>query len=185
MTTKADARVTNLGQGITQAAGAIVTADGTKYGHVTTTKTNTFSIVANNVTNGDGWFDITDMAVTITPDNATQKVEVEVNLNVLSAIMSDVRLVRGSTPIYIGDAAGTRNRVSDSSMYITSDGNHSQRRHLQFTDSPASAAAVTYKLQGRVAESSTYIFVVNRNTNDTDNQYGARAASSISACKIK
>lgn len=185
MTTKADARVANLGQGITQAAGAIITADGTKYGHVTTTKTNTFSITANTTTNGDGWFDITDMAVTITPDTATQKVDVEVNLGVLAAGMSDLRVVRGTTPIYIGDAEGVRNRVSDSSMYVTSDGNHSQRRHLQFTDSPNSAAAVTYKLQGRVAEATSYLFVVNRNTNDTNNQYGARTASSISACKIK
>jgi hypothetical protein len=187
-----DVEEVSVGTGLTLSAGilsrtALSSQDlpsGVKYGHQTATKTDTWSFTGRY---SNGWQDITDMSVSITPANTSDKVELNVSLNISASGTGAIRIMRGATPIYIGDASSSRLQVSDASIFRTPDGNHNLRRSMTFTDSPATTSSVTYKVQAIISEpSADYTVYVNRNINDPDNTtYGHRAASSISASCIK
>ena len=91
-----------------------------------------------------------------------------------------LQLVRDSTAISIGDAAGSRSRVSAGNggdqSYDTSS--------LTITnlDSPSTTSAVTYKIQMRSQTSGTAKF--NSRGDDTDNSAQARTSASITLMEI-
>ncbi len=146
-----------------------------------TTKTDTWSASTPN------WVDITGMSVSITPSSTSNKILVLVNLSFMTTggAAHGYRIVRNSTAISIGDAAGSRPRFSGS----VQDGNvntsfilSSATTHL---DSPSSTSSVTYKLQafGTYAGSAMY---VNTSSADRDNtEYDGRTTSSITVMEIK
>ena len=109
---------------------------------VQTAKTDTDS------TTSTSFVDMAGMTVTITPSVATSKVLVFVDLNVNSGdlYMINMRLLRDSTAIFVGDQAGSNrarstfvHRIKDSQSYLNFAG--------QFLDSPATTSATTYKMQ--------------------------------------
>jgi hypothetical protein len=150
---------------------------------VSTTKTDSFSTSATSMT------DVTGLSVSITPTTSTSKILVLLTLNLAGAngnAGASYQLVRGSTAIAIGDAAGSRPQASGSIAYIA-DANSSTALSGSFLDSPATTSATTYKIQvvpgGAPSAGNAY---VNRTQNDTNgtNFYNARTASTITVMEI-
>ena len=54
----------------------------------------------------------------------------------------------------------------------------------QFLDSPNTTSATTYKLQGTAGSSYNATYYVNRSDSDTDADYAARVASSITVMEV-
>jgi hypothetical protein len=141
---------------------------------VSTTKSDTFTSTATTYT------DITGLSVTITPTSATSKILVLFNLSGGATEIANARLVRGSTPIAIGDAAGSRNRsAGDFAIFATPI--VETLVSGSFLDSPATTSATTYKMQAQITSATFYI---NRSEGDTDNYYRARTASTITVMEI-
>ena len=144
---------------------------------VSTAKTDTFTSTSTT------FIDITGLSVTITPQSATNKVLVFAQVTGSEDVGTGpgyIQLVRGSTAIDIGDAAGTRVRASAalSTPYATEPGIFG----LVFLDSPATTSATTYKIQGRQATAGT--FFINRSDTDSDSVLFMRGASTITVMEI-
>jgi hypothetical protein len=149
-----------------------------KVGQVLSTAlTTTFTTTSTSFT------DITGLSVTITPTAATSKILVLVQLSASQDVgvnQAAARLVRGSTAIDIGDAAGSRTQAlnqvrgqaTDTPIMIPA----------IFLDSPATTSATTYKMQGIVYTSGT--FYVNRSSADTNSPEVPRTASTITVMEI-
>jgi hypothetical protein len=142
-----------------------------------TTKTDTFTTTSST------YVDITGLSVSITPKSTSSKILVQYKVMASNATTSEggyIKLVRDSTDIYVGDAAGSRIRVSSqfwiSNTYIAEDVSGT---HL---DSPASTSSITYKIQTRLASAGTV--TINRPGNDADASYTARGTSSITVMEI-
>ena len=154
------------------AAGAVVQV-------VSTTKTDTFTTSANEMT------DVTGLSVSITPSSASNKILVLLSLTIAgqdTVSGAGYQLVRNSTAICIGDAAGSRLRLSGGIAYIGGENNYTTISG-SFLDSPATTSATTYKVQ--VGKSlSVYI---NRTQGNVDGSeiYRARTASTITVMEIK
>jgi hypothetical protein len=143
---------------------------------VSTTKTDTFS------TSSTSFVDVTGLSVTITPSSATSKILVVASI--LSARDTNnnaaFKLLRGSTDIAIGDAAGSRRRVSaysgmgDTYMILSST--------ITFLDSPSTTSSTTYKIQQTcLSAGNAYI---NRASLDSDATDFGRGASTITVMEI-
>lgn len=112
-------------------------------------------------TTSTSFVDITGMSVTITPTSNTSKILVLVNIATESNSSNSnlYNLVRNGTAIAqpaTGASAATMNNYVTSYAYSTS---------INYLDSPASAVAVTYKLQGRVDGGTLYF---NRHSGSAD-----------------
>lgn len=141
---------------------------------VSTTKTDTFSHATNAFT------DITGMSVSITPFFSTSRILVQVTMSASSSAstVGSVKLVRGSTDIFIGDAAGSRTRAT-AQIYEQYGSGFS----FTFLDSPATTSSTTYKIQARANDNASAFFV-NRSSVDTDSAVWVRTASSITVMEI-
>ena len=145
---------------------------------VSTNKTDTFSSSSTTLT------DITGLSASITPSSASNKILVIVSLNIGgddSGLRLMTKLLRSSTGIFIGDTAGSRERVSWQGTALSLTHTHSVN-HIHL-DSPATTSSTTYKMQGRV-ETGGYNFYINRSANDTDGTSFGRGASSITLIEI-
>jgi hypothetical protein len=143
---------------------------------VSATKTDTFTTTSTT------FGDVTGLSASITPSSATSKILVLASLasamNVNTAL--HVRLMRDSTAISIGDAAGSRARVSTFG-YTGANGELSQS--INFLDSPASSSSLTYKIQALSTVSGQAIYV-NRTTLDNDSAGFGRTASTITLMEV-
>jgi hypothetical protein len=145
---------------------------------VSTAKTDTFTTTSTSFT------DVTGLSVTITPSSATSKIFVLVMLTGqgLSGTASlQGRLMRDSTAIAIGDAAGSRARVSVGNSDAGSSSNIASP--IMFLDSPATTASTTYKIQVLCNQTPNTVFV-NRSSNDTDSVQFGRGISTITVMEI-
>ena len=144
---------------------------------IQTVKTDTFT----SGTTG-AFTDITGMSATITPTSATNRILVFASATCsgpASVSGSLIRLLRGSTAIDVGDAAGSRSQATTNAY--NSDSGQSECISINFLDSPATTSATTYKLQFRI-ESGTFYF--NRTDNDSNNGGLGRFASTITLMEI-
>ena len=141
---------------------------------VQTVKTDVFTTTSQSFT------DITGLSGTITPSSSSNKIQILYTLSVSGNGYPMFKLLRGSTDIFVGDAASNRVRClfggyvgggQMSSMTIPVSGN--------FLDSPSTTSATTYKIQTGVIHTTGYTIVVNRSMSDTDFNYNPRTASSI------
>ena len=140
---------------------------------VTTNKSDTYSQTATSFT------DITGFSVSITPSSATSKILVLINANVgMGDSVVTLRLLRDSTVIFAGDAAGTR----PVGFYGTGEnlGANIFNSGGILLDSPATTSATTYKVQMKVNANTGYL---NRNNFDTDGLM-PRVTSSITVMEI-
>ena len=150
---------------------------------VSTTKTDTSSFTSNGT---DTFVDLSGMSVSITPTAASSKILIQFDVSVAVGTGTvHVRLVRGSTPIAVGDSASNRlqstvARRSQSSVYAL----ESTPMSMSFLDSPNTTSATTYKLQGTAGSSYNTTYYVNRSSSDTDADYGARVASTITVMEV-
>ena len=99
-------------------------------------------------TTSTSFVDMSGMTVSITPSVVTSKVLVFLNLNVNSGdkYMVNMRLLRDSTPVFIGDQANV-NRARSTFLDRTDDHQSVSNYSGQFLDSPATTSAITYKMQ--------------------------------------
>jgi hypothetical protein len=143
---------------------------------VSTTKTDTFSTASTTMA------DVTGLSVSITPAATSSKIFVSVKMNYGSASGSQIalfRLLRDTTPIAIGDAAGSRQQVfADTRQNDTASTIALGVDHL---DSPATTSATTYKVQMAVQGGTNY---VNRTAADLDNSLYGRLVSTITVMEI-
>jgi hypothetical protein len=139
-------------------------------------KTDTFSLSSTTFT------DITGLAQSITPASTSNKVLVMLDLKIgTNNNVTQVRLLRDGTPIYVGDAAGSRTPAL-TSTYVPNDNVISDVTGI-YLDSPNSTSSVAYTVQIRTdGGGATY---VNRNTRDIDADTETRTASSLTLWEIK
>lgn len=141
---------------------------------VQTVKSDTFS------SSSTSWVDLTGLSVSITPSSTSSKILVmmEVKANAASDFCA-LKLVRGSTDVYVGDAAGSRERATAAGNQLNS--YDVGARMGTYLDSPNTTSSTTYKIQFRVSAGTGY---VNRQAIDTDNSAYPRVPSSITVMEI-
>ena len=141
---------------------------------VSTTKTDTFSLTSTTFT------DITGFNATITPSATSSQNLILVSINGISGVGNPViRLVRGSTAICLGNAAGSRQQASNGTYGFTNLGFH-------FLDSPATTSATTYKVQIRCQNSAGAAIAITTGAtgDDADRTDNARFPISISLLEV-
>lgn len=134
-------------------------------------KTDTASVATTT------WSNITGLAGAITPSSATSKILIIAHTSISTSSSggsSFMRLLRNSTPIFLGAAAGSR--IQASSGGFNPFGNIDiMCGNLKYLDSPATTLAVTYFVQWR----SSVTMYLNRSRSDTDSTSYARSASNL------
>ena len=139
-------------------------------------KTDTFT------TSSTSYVDVTGISVSITPTSASNKILILSDTKLLGqtgVVTAFLQLVRDSTPIYLGAAAGSRTQASSAARGDPEGGSPSANI---FLDSPATTSAVTYKVQ--IAANSVNTIYVNRSQSDTDTATRGRLASSITVMEV-
>ena len=148
---------------------------------VQTSKTDTTSL-----TDTYSFTDISGMSVSITPSATSSKILILSTLNIASgaaAYGANVRLVRDSTGIFIGDAASSRVQATFSTISV--DNNFAFPQTINFLDSPSTTSATTYKIQWNITyDNGTPIIYLNRSVTDGDAATNARTPSSIIAIEV-
>ena len=144
---------------------------------VQTTKTDTFSTTSTSFT------DVTGFSATITPSSTSSKVLVMVSSNsstsgVNNAIM---KLVRGSTDVFVGDDDGA-SREEATAQTRVNDTNAALTLTFNFLDSPSTTSATTYKLQYKVQAGTG---TINMTQADSNSATLARTASSIILVEVR
>jgi hypothetical protein len=143
---------------------------------VSTIKTDTFSTTSGTLT------DLTGMSVSITPTSTSSKILIQYSIGQIGPGTDEVvgiALLRGSTVIGAGAAAGSRTLTSNAAIYVSDRGSS---QAFCFLDSPATISSTTYKLQIYVNGGNTVY--VNRSGTDTDSATYARTASTITVMEI-
>jgi hypothetical protein len=139
------------------------------------------------ITGSSVWTDISTLSVSITPTSSSSKFLIFGSVYVDGTNNTYFRFVRDSTAIGIGDASGGVYRVTMGNGFVGSwSGNSSQfmgfsNFHL---DSPATASAITYKIQA-IADggSGTGTCYINYSNDESGNSAG-RPISNITVMEI-
>jgi hypothetical protein len=163
---------------VTVPAGHTLYAPGHVIQVVSTTKTDTFSLASTTFTA------IPNFSITITPKSTSSKILVMVSINSGSnqnEVTLIQRLMRDTTPIGVGDAAGSRTQ-GNTLRVASSTSTLSVLSSYQFLDSPSTTSAITYSVQ--VRGENAYTFYVNRTEIDNNNAQYARASSTITCMEI-
>tara|TARA_R110001583_G_scaffold174634_2_gene329133 strand:+ start:1407 stop:1979 length:573 start_codon:yes stop_codon:yes gene_type:complete len=126
--------------------------------------------------------DISGMSVAITPVATSSKILVMTDafVSVTSNYGVHIKLLRGSSDLYIGDAASSRSRASKGSVHYHGAAAFSMAFH--YLDSPSSTDAQTYKLQWYPENSST--IAIGGTQSDGDAVYNSRTANSITVMEV-
>ena len=149
---------------------------------VSTAKTDTTS-----TTSLITFVDISGMSVSITPSSSSNKilVIVDMRLGVNENRNVAYRIMRGSTAIYIGDAAGSRTRGTGSIRLMSDAKYDMQSETAVFLDSPSTTSATTYKVQWcHTFGGSSDGCYLNRPHTESDNDDRVRGASSITVKEV-
>ena len=145
---------------------------------VSVAKTDTFT------TTSATFVDVTGLTVSITPSSATSKIlvlaSVSGNGQSGAAALQGI-LVRGVTPIAVGDAAGSRTQTTFGNIENPSSDQDSSP--IMFLDSPATTSSTTYKIQIRSTVSGQTV-VINRSFGDVNAASGSRGISTITVMEI-
>ena len=132
----------------------------------------------------DSYFDISGLSVTLTPSSGTKCfISYTVNIGGETGYDAGIALLRDSTQIYLGDASGSRQRLS--SYYVIDAGHKTYGASGQFLDTHGAdgSTAVTYKLQMYVAEPGRTTRV-NRSHNHSDSRTYGISASQITVMEV-
>lgn len=128
---------------------------------------------------------ITGLSVSITPLFSTSKVMVLVSVNLSGEnVGPSIYLLRGATPIGVGDAAGSRTQVSSGTNPTITTYSNMQNSVIQFLDSPSTTSSITYSVNLLCTRSSTDTIYINRSATDTSTSYFGRYMSSITVMEI-
>ena len=143
---------------------------------VQATKTDTFTTTSTSFT------DITGITVDITPAASSSKILIIASIQIggSSTVRQGLKLVRDSSDIHIGDAAGSRLRVTAASN--PHGANAVESCNIVYLDSPSTTSETTYKIQGNTESGNT--LTINRGESDTDSNTRYRSASSITVIEV-
>ena len=137
-------------------------------------------------TNSTTYVDVTGLSLSITPRSTTSKILVMYQFNCgvdASAQGIFMQLVRNTTPIFVGDAAGSRPQATSINGVTSAYGILNMSG--TYLDSPSTSSATTYKIQMMVNGGGSNYGYVNRSVNDRNTSlYDARTASSITVMEI-
>ena len=142
---------------------------------VSVIKTDVFS------TSSTSYVDVTGLSVSITPTSSSSKILVMVTMNGIASDNSSSQLLRGSTPIAVGNAAGSRFQGTMADFYTNGSSNSQRSFGKTFLDSPATTSSTTYKIQVRTPSGTFY---VNSGNGDADSLYNTRTVSTITLMEI-
>jgi hypothetical protein len=148
----------------------------------------TKSDIQSVTTSPTNWIDISSLSVTLTRRVESASGKVRIQASISSSVASGAhgvmfRIVRGSTVIGVGDAAGSRQLVTNFTGYpgSTTTGAMSMANIDYIDSSPGSDSTVTYKIQSRSSSGSYYI---NRGDTDTDSTAYGRAISTLTLTEL-
>ena len=134
---------------------------------------------------GTSFVDVPGLSVTITPTRSDSKILVMYDLSwSTSSGHISCRLMRDSTAIKIGDASGNKTRATGQWHHVSGDQYDIGQVAGTHMDSPATASAVTYKMQVGTPYSTSYDLRVNFQGDDTNESWVGRTASSITVMEI-
>lgn len=144
-----------------------------------TTKSDTFSMASSTPA------DVTGLSVSITPTSASNNVLIfgalSAGNNTNNSVSVYPRLMRDSTAIGLGDAAGSRRRITSNASFLNNNSNMTTIPFV-YLDSPATTSATTYKIQ--VSAQTTNTIYVNRTNDDSDSDVYPRAISTITVMEV-
>lgn len=144
-----------------------------------TTKSDTFSMSSST------FADVTGLSVSITPTSASNNVLIfgalSAGNNTNNSVSVYPRLMRDSTAIGLGDAAGSRRRITSNASFLDNNSNMTTIPFM-YLDSPATTSATTYKIQ--VSAQTTNTIYVNRTNDDSDSDVYPRAISTITVMEV-
>ncbi len=138
---------------------------------------------------GTAFTDITDgnnpLSISITPSSSSSKFL----LSMLVSASSDngssrfgFKFLRNSTSIGIGETEGSRTPITVTGLGSSSN-NVDEALTATFLDSPATASAITYKIQGNVEQSGSNL-IINRSNTNANNSTVYRPISSFTVMEI-
>ena len=180
--TSGNLKLTTAGTKILNSSGnPIVQQTGSVLQVISVTKSDTFSVAGG----GSGsFFDITGLAVTITPTSSTSKILIMVCLSCGSSNAAEhlaARVVRGTSNVVgVGDAIGSRNQAMFAHGINHTD-NSTRIMSSNYLDSPATTSATTYKVQGY---NNSATFYLNRTLAWSDSNHYSTGASTITVMEI-
>jgi len=134
---------------------------------------------------GTSFVDVPGLSVSITPTRSDSKILVMYDLSwSTSTGHISCRLMRDSTAIKVGDASSNRTQATGQWHHSGSDQYDIAQVAGTHMDSPATASAVTYKMQVGTPYSTSYDLRVNYQGDDTNAAWVGRTASSITVMEI-
>ena len=146
---------------------------------VQTVKNDVFT--TSSVVSSGGYVDITGLAVTITPQSASNKILVRACMynGVASNNVNFFRLLRGST--FINQPSGTSSSGASYNAHAFSyyDATYQDSTVIELLDSPATTSATTYKIQMGVTGGTACI---NAFTSSTANYFGISTITAMEVC---
>ena len=131
----------------------------------------------------------TGLTVSITPKFSNSKILVLVQTSIYNSALngSHISLVRNSTNIFLGDAAGSRSQVT-AGLIAARNGSTSEwfgagnNGAITYLDSPATTSSTVYKIQAKVGTGGT--FCMNQGGGDGNDANWWRSPSSIVVMEI-
>lgn len=141
-------------------------------------KTDTTSTSAQ-----DTFEDLTGLSQAITPSSSSSKILVTFSLGRVDSNTSNIRLsafriLRGSTPIGVGDAAGSRLQANFT-VPCNFGSEYGMGISYSYLDSPATTSSTTYKLQWTGQAGETWYLNRSAAAADSSDVYTARTGSSL------
>ena len=134
---------------------------------------------------GTSFVDVPGLSVSITPTRSDSKILVMYDLSwSTSTGHISCRMMRDSTAIKVGDASSNRSRVTGQWHHVSGDQYDTAQVAGTHMDSPATASAVTYKMQVGTPYSSSYDCRVNYQGDDSDYSWVGRTASTITVMEV-
>ena len=151
---------------------------------VQSVKTAIDSHSTGSSTVSDSYFDISGLSVTLTPSSGSKCfVSYTVNVGGQAGYGQGLALFRDSTQIYLADASGNIQRLSNFDYTVDNKKVDSMAGQFLDTHGANGSTAVTYKLQMYVAEPGWTTRVNRSQSTASDRDYG-RGASSITVMEI-
>lgn len=151
--------------GLTMAAGKTIVGSGVgkilQVVQTVYTANTTYSVTAHS------WFEITELATTITPSSTSSKILAMVNFGKIDISGNgwSHKFVRNSTDIGVGDLVGSRKQATFGANGYGVDANQVDALTFMYLDSPSTTSATTYKIYAAIENTTLYL---NRTGNYTD-----------------
>ena len=127
-------------------------------------KTDTFSHL------NEAFTDITGLSVAITPTSTSSKILIKYGgcMGSGSNRVGHIKLLRGSTDIFIGDQGATSSQARSSSSCMQSQTYSISAFGGEFLDSPSTTSATTYKLQIAAGDQDFQVHVGRSHDNSNE-----------------